>query len=102
MVDNLLIELKGRLIITWDDEATNQELERIIKRSQKYFIELCQEEFTFKEDSAERELLLERCRYIWNNALEDFEVNFSKELGRLILDTAVKQYVGDRDGAGTV
>lgn len=100
--DELLAELKSKLQITWSE--SDPELTKMIVRGQKYFNELCDIEFTFEEGSTERELLIERCRYDWNNALDDFETNYHKELSRLILDAALKQFVAegeDTSGTGT-
>ncbi|PTY79624.1 hypothetical protein B5V89_05100 [Heyndrickxia sporothermodurans] len=104
MIDDLLIELKDKLQVTWDDEATNRYLAGLIKKGQSYFNALCGTKFSFEEDSPERELLLERCRYGWNNALDDFEKNFHSELSRLILITAMNEFssgVADDNGTGT-
>lgn len=104
LADDLLIELKDRLLITWEDDSTNRQLNRLIIRGQAYMNELCGKEFTFDEGSPERELLMERCRYDWNNALSDFEDNFCKELSRLILQVAVDEYEAEvtaQDGTGT-
>ena len=38
-----------------------------------------------------KQLLIERCRYEYNNGLEDFEKNFRGELQRLILESALKE-----------
>lgn len=85
----LLLELKSRLRITWDDE--NKELERIINRGKSYFVELTGKAFSFSVDAWETELLLERCRYVYNNAADEFETNFKDELRRLILLTALEK-----------
>nr|WP_259544997.1 hypothetical protein [Heyndrickxia oleronia] len=90
LIDDLLIELKDRLLITWEDESTNRNLTQILKRGMKYFNEFGKE-FSFDEDSSERELLLERCRYVWNNALNDFEENFHSELNRLTISVALEK-----------
>jgi hypothetical protein len=103
LIDELLGELKDKLQVTWDDEPTNRNFKRIISSSINYFNELCDIEFAFDEYSTERELLMERCRYIWNNSLEDFETNFLQELSRLILKAAVDSYIPEvsTDGSGT-
>ncbi|MED4699622.1 hypothetical protein P9436_11205 [Lysinibacillus capsici] len=96
---DLLAELKSRLQITWADSITDQVLMQHIIRSKKYFNELCENDFLFEIDSTECELLFERCRYVWNNALDEFEVNYKKELQRLIMDTAIAQYkAGESSG----
>lgn len=88
-MDELLTELKSRLRITWDDE--NKELERIINRGKSYFVKLTGKAFSFSLDAWETELLLERCRYVYNNAADEFEVNFRDELRRLILTVALEK-----------
>jgi len=103
LLDDLLIELKDRLQITWEDMATDRELKRLLIRGQSYFNELCEVKFEFKVESSERELLLERCRYSWNNALDEFEENYHKELSRLILMVAVGDFTREvlPSGEGT-
>lgn len=88
-MEELLTELKSRLRITWDDE--NKELERIIKRGKSYFLKLTGKAFSFYLDEWETELLLERCRYVYNNAADEFELNFRDELQRLILTVALEK-----------
>lgn len=85
----LLNELKSRLRITWNDE--DAELEKIIERGKSYFKQLTSKTFSFALDDVETDLLLERCRYVYNNAADEFETNFAKELKRLILDVAVEK-----------
>lgn len=85
----LLIELKHRLRITWNDE--DAELERIIDRAKSYFEKLTSKAFSFELDTWETELLLERCRYVYNNAADEFEKNFADELKRLIMHVALEK-----------
>lgn len=99
MMDDLLTELKERLQISWTDETTDRVLGKILARGMSFFNALCVKEFTFTENSPERELLMERCRYVWNNALDEFEVNYRKELKRLIMQVAVeKRKAGEASG----
>ncbi|WP_107838392.1 phage head-tail connector protein [Metasolibacillus meyeri] len=88
-MDELLTGLKSRLHITWDDEDTD--LEKIIKRAKAYFKRLTGKSFSFGPEDDETELLYERCRYVYNNAVDEFELNFDKELKRLILDVALEK-----------
>lgn len=100
LADDLLDELKGRMQITWSE--SDPVLARMIERGQRFFNELTGATLTFEVGSAERELLMERCRYDWNNALDDFENNFRQELSRLIMQTAIDDYeAGEADGVGT-
>jgi len=88
----LFDELKNHLQITWDDSATDNRLNTSIRNGKRFFNELCEFEFKFAEGSTERELLMERCRYDWNNALDEFKVNYKSDLSKLIMDIAILQY----------
>jgi len=99
LADDLLVEIKDRLQVTWEDDGTDRQLSRLITRGQAYMNEMCGTTFAFENGSPERELMMERCRYDWNNALDEFEDNFKKELSRLILQVAVDDHVkGDANG----
>lgn len=96
MDEQLLLALKDNLQITWDDEATNRTLLRHITNGQAFLNGLCETELSYEEGSQAYELLLERCRYAWNNAVDEFEENFKRDLKRLILKTAlVKRKAGE-------
>ncbi|KYG90013.1 hypothetical protein A0U40_09825 [[Bacillus] sp. KCTC 13219] len=88
-MSELLVELKYRLRITWDDE--DEELQRIIDRGKSYFKQLTSKAFIFALGEWETELLLERCRYVYNNATDEYEVNYNQELKRLILSVALEK-----------
>lgn len=75
----LLHELKQRLKIDWDDD--DSELTNLLEESIAYFKRLLGEK---ELDSDVTEFILERGRYAWNNALDEFEKNFSNELNALI------------------
>lgn len=75
--------LKTYLDITWDDPHTNAKLEGILARAQAKLREYAgcsAEELTFEDNTAEQQLLLDLCRYIYNNASEDFEENYRADL----------------------
>lgn len=86
---DLLAELKHRLRITWDDE--DAELQRIIDRAKSYFVNLTSKASLFDLGDDETELLLERCRYVYNNSADEFEKNYADELKRLILRVALEK-----------
>ncbi|GIN71251.1 hypothetical protein J14TS2_17260 [Bacillus sp. J14TS2] len=86
-MEELLKSLKDRLQITWDEEDID--LKSIISRSKSYLSELTGATFDFDEEKWPKELLIERCRYVYNNAADEFEENFAHELSRLILLAAL-------------
>jgi hypothetical protein len=83
----LVDDLKNHLRITWDDEDNH--LNKIIQGSQTYLSDLAGTSFDFFKEAPPKQLMLERCRYVYNNAADEFEKNFSGELKRLILHAAV-------------
>jgi hypothetical protein len=99
MNEQLLIDLKARLRITWDDEDTD--LGKLISRAKAYLSNLTGASFDFSKDEWPKEILLERCRYVYNNAADEFEVNFQSDLSRLILQVALGK-VGVVSGSETV
>lgn len=84
----ILVELKRRLRITWSEQ--DEELLNIINRAKRYFVKLTGKDFAFDLSDDETELLLERCRYVYNNAADVFEKSFEDELKRLILNVALE------------
>jgi hypothetical protein len=83
----LVDDLKHRLRITWDDE--DEYLRRLIDGSMAYLSDLAGTSFDFFNEGPPKQLMLERCRYVYNNATDEFEINFNHELKRLILNVAL-------------
>lgn len=84
----MLKELKDYLKITWDDE--DSKLDRILQSGMEYLqddIAGC--ELDFNSNQSNKDLLLDYCRYSYNNASEYFEENFKGKLLRLQLKSAV-------------
>lgn len=87
-LENLLSEVKNNLRITWQDE--DDELKRLIQRSAAYLNDITGAPLDFSKEESPKELLLERCRYVYNNAADEFEPNYFRELSRLILKVAIE------------
>ena len=88
---SLLEELKNYLDITWEDEGTDKKLDGILNRAQNILSEYVGEALSFDSDQeTEKQLLFDCCRYIYNNSLEDFKVNFGAELITLRAKFSVK------------
>ena len=77
----LIDTLKDYLDITWDDSHTDAKLGGILARAQD---KLCayagSDSVGFGDGTTEQQLLLDLCRYIYNNASEDFEQNYRADL----------------------
>lgn len=76
----LLDELKLYLDITWEDQHTDAKLSGILARAQTKICAYAGETVEFSEGSEELQLLLDMCRYVYNNASEDFETNYLPDL----------------------
>ena len=85
----MLQEVKEYLKITWDDE--NSYIQGIFNRGKDYLNNLTGTELDFEVEGQPKALLLDYCRYAYNNALEYYESNFHKEIVRLQLQEAVKK-----------
>ncbi|MBW3492066.1 hypothetical protein [Bacillus sp. FDAARGOS_1420] len=86
-MDELLNELKDVLKITWNEEDAS--LIKLLDKGKAYLSSLTNASFDFLKELTPKDLLLERCRYVYNNAGDEFEKNYKNELSRLILDVAL-------------
>lgn len=82
-----LTALKDKLKITWNDD--DDQLTKLLNRSKLYLEGMTGAVFDLAVDDDKLELLFERCRYVRNNAGDEFEINYAPELKRLILMTAL-------------
>ncbi len=77
----MLKELKDYLKITWDNE--DGYLAVMIDRGKNAINDLIGKEVDFEENEPAKILLLDYCRYYYNNASEYFEGNFVSQIVRL-------------------
>lgn len=87
----MLEELKNYLKIAWDNE--NDYLQNIIARGKEYLNDLTGVKLNFEMEGQYKSLLLDYCRYYYNNAIEYYPENFQRELLSLKLKEAVKDRV---------
>lgn len=86
---DLLDDVKEALAITWDEEDNH--IVKLIGSSVYYINDLVGAELDLTVNLTARELVINRIRYEYNNALDQFEDNFEKPLSRLILHVALKE-----------
>ncbi len=84
----MLQKVKEYLKITWSDEDVA--LTDLIARGQAYLDNLAGADLDFTS-GLPQSLLLDYCRYVYNNASEYFEENFAGEILRLQLQTGAQQ-----------
>lgn len=98
----LLDKLKLYLDITWEDDHTNAKLSGILARAQtKLRAYAGNTEIAFEDGSEEQQLLFDMCRYVWNNASEDFETNYLADLLMLRAKYKVNEHESETEDAGT-
>lgn len=90
VTSELLKDTKDKLYVSWSDN--DEQIKKIILRASKYIQSKITQELSFAPDSEEYELMLERCRYDWNNALDEFEKNYSSGILALIQSYALKDW----------
>lgn len=91
----LLDAVKNYLDITWEDPAGDQKLAGILARGIKYINSVAGAELDYTVEDKPRELLLDYCRYVRSNALDEFQNNYLHELLSLQISQEVKDYVAE-------
>jgi hypothetical protein len=91
ITDDILKEFKERMHLG-DDEDTN--LVRILSASEKALLKSCGN-YDINTDEVFKELVLERSRYVYNDALEYFSQNFITEINNLSIGKALEEIVLD-------
>nr|DAF59944.1 MAG TPA: Head Tail Connector Protein [Siphoviridae sp. ctGz830] len=87
----MLEEIKNYLNITWEDEDIDNKLKSLIEQSKQSIKNLMGADIDFTKNLEMKELLFNRVRYAYNNAIEYFESNFAHEILRLQLQEGVKK-----------
>lgn len=98
---DLLVEVKDNLFVTWSDN--DKQINIIILKSMNYLQSKVSQPLlidVFSGYDIEHTLLVERCRYDWNNALDEFEDNFGSEILAFIQKYALMDWKenGEADG----
>jgi hypothetical protein len=91
--EGLLDAVRNYLDITWEDEAGDVKLSGIIARGIKYLDHVAGEELDYTTEDKPLELLLDYCRYVRSNALDEYLMNYLPELLSLQIHAEVGAYV---------
>lgn len=87
--EGLLKAVKNYLDITWDDPDGDTKLSGIVLRGMRYLNKTAGAELDYTIEDKPRELLMDYCRYVRSNALDEFKRNYLHELLSLQIETAV-------------
>lgn len=86
----------------FDGNHEDDNLERILSASEIELLKVCGS-YDISTDGPFKELVFERSRYVYNDALEFFNVNFSSQINSLSVDKALEEIVLDEgDSSETV
>lgn len=96
--DEILKEFKERMHL---GNHEDDNLRRILSASNKALIRSCGT-YDINTDESFKELVFERSRYVYNDALEYFNDNFISEINSLSIDKALKEIVLEGDTDATV
>lgn len=77
---DLITEIRDTLDITWSDPDTDRKVRNIFRRSIGILDNYANTEIDYNEDMFARELLMNLCRYIWDNDYEHFKANYSMDI----------------------
>ena len=92
----LLDAVRNYLDITWNDDAGDEKLSGIVARGMKYLDGVAGESLDYMTEDKPRELLMDYCRYVRSNALDEFQQNYLPELLTLQNQKEVARYVAEQ------
>ena len=92
----LLDAVRNYLDITWNDDAGEEKLSGIVARGMKYLDGVAGEALDYMVEDKPRELLMDYCRYVRSNALDEFQQNYLPELLTLQNQKEVARYVAEQ------
>lgn len=87
ITDEILIEFKGRMHL---GDHEDDDLRRILSASVIALTKRCGN-YDINKDADFKELVFERSRYVYNDALEFFSTNFLTEINNLAIDKALEE-----------
>ena len=76
----MIAELKNYLNITWSDDDTDTKIQNILDRATAILNNYAATSIDYGVAVNHKQLLFDCCRYIYNDAYEDFRRNYREEL----------------------
>jgi hypothetical protein len=76
----MIVELKNYLNITWSDDDTDTKIQGILDRATAILNNYAATSIDYDVAVNHKQLLFDCCRYIYNDAYEDFKRNYKEEL----------------------
>lgn len=81
----LVDKVRRKLRVTYRDDEVDERIDEIMKQADadlRSMLAITERSFTFEDGGTEQALFLAYCFYEWNDALDDFEVNYAEKIAK--------------------
>lgn len=81
----LVDKVRRKLRVTYRDDEVDERIDEIMKQADadlRSMLAITERSFTFEDGGTEQALFLAYCFYEWNDALDDFEVNYADKIAK--------------------
>lgn len=83
---SLFEQVKRKLRVSYEDDETDERITEIMDQADfdlRSMLGISDPRFTFEDPGPEQALFLSYCFYEWNDALDDFAVNFEAKIAQV-------------------
>ena len=104
MSETLFEQVKRKLNITWEDDETNANVERIINSAIPtliYKLGITDKDFDFSVAGQENTLFLAYCLYEYNHCVNEFDDNYHNDIAQVQDKHAVAYHLATTESEGT-
>ena len=101
MLEKLYPQVRRKLNITWNDEDTDSRVEEIILSAIPIMISklgIADPDFDFSTPGRENDLFKAYCLYEWNHCANEFDANYSNDIGQVREKHEVDYYRSKSEG----
>ncbi len=81
----LVDKVRRKLHVIYRDNEVDERIDEIMKQADldlRSMLAITESSFTFEDGGTEQALFLAYCFYEWNDALDDFEVNYADKIAK--------------------
>ncbi len=81
----LVDKVRRKLRVTYRDDEVDERIDEIMEQADldlRSMLGISESSFTFEDTGTEQALFLAYCFYEWNDALDDFEVNYAEKIAK--------------------
>lgn len=81
----LVDKVRRKLRVTYRDDEIDERIDEIMEQADadlRSMLAITERSFTFENGGTEQALFLAYCFYEWNDALDDFEVNYAEKIAK--------------------